>query len=418
MTELTKLFLSGFAVSQDDTKKISTENMMHWWLHSDSESPVDDFLTNVIPTIKTKTDNQEWNLDAYGAEKVFEVIMNQCFENTSSNGSSCILVNKIVSLAKLIIKWRSMSFLALKSQPWTTTFAPLPKDSLPRRTIHALMNQIIVRTKDYGILMEVFDVAVQVRDMAVVQAICKSIPAFQFEESCKYFIEGADDIRIEVLLKSGGKFFAALNAKHQNVQHGKRSYSLHETNSVIAFLFREITPQQWKLLRNKLKQKNFTIKQFLYALEAGNLAICKLMVEKDFPKFLENRVIYTQCLYALSNNNPTNEWMTILTHILAKCGNKKFTIDPLDAIKLLCTPFFKENKQLIIANTKWKHTINIDANIPFGLLTDRTIVQALDKAGVLEMWSKYLLRPKFKVFEFMKVDEEAVRLLGNHGLIF
>jgi hypothetical protein len=445
---------------------------MYKWLHNEADDPIiNHFLYEVLPTIQTDQDNAGWQIDQFGLSKAYEIVAQILCSNghpqsptTSQHGelstnakllldamklsykdedpnNPVIPVKKILDLANLLLNWTDrFAPIKLTSQNWRKHLAQYTDEPLPRNTVHAFLYQLYqhidydneTRPNFRNLFQEVFLTSVIIRDFKLARKIAETTFKLSEEDSLHYFFASEGFFKLLVLEKSADKFVAilrnVLKNKSGQIIVGKQKYQSADLYTIIAGVARFVDYPALKQLHTKLDIKRLSITEFIFATEAGNIKLCKAMVDDGFPEFIDRYEILSSILIALSNVGGDQlvtkvggdrELVTkVFDHVMAK-SSTSLHIKPIDAIEILSTAMLSEDRKMMIFNrTKWSNVLDPDITRSYKLSNDLWLVQLLLDKDVLSKWSHYPLPPKFNVLSNAKSDVKAVEILRIFGLIF
>ena len=181
---------------------------------------------------------------------------------------------------------------------------------------------------------------------------------------------------------------------------------------------RILTPKQMRWVQGVLNIDGWSMRQFNTAMAGGNLELVTEMIEDKFPKFISDSRILMDSLFALGANPCNEDWTPVCKYILSVVNDRRGPVKfrAMGATELMCTEFFSTKRGIISELTNWSD-LRVDPHRPYALLCDGTLCKLLRKNGILQLWSEKPHKPKFRIFPWMPVDNEALAILGEFNMI-
>jgi len=441
--------LNSFNCKKNGKNLRSLNKVFDYWLRVCPSSPDDDtdvepvieitnFLLNVLPKLKASNikNLNSFRIDAFGPKKVFEQVLIACMNNSLQN---LIEPDKVVELSKMILHWNNLDFFGLEDQPWCERFANTDFSDIQRKTIQALLNQLLTNIEPINdanavkvnrIYRTVFSIACDLQDIKLTKKVCALTQTlkFNYKESEEFFNKTSGEFRLIVLTKADTKFIRKLAKRYSSNTKIDNNSVDNDLVMQIESMARSISFEQLTSLHGLLHSPKYSdvpltvrITEFIFALEGGNISIAKAMCEQKLLSFAkEDMETFIHILFVLSDNSPTTDWIQVsefIYNFIREFYTKDPFLDPIDGIELMCKPFFESNRNLIMSITNWSKPLVPSITRHYAILNDEGLVHFLLEQRIIQNWTKEVNRAKFKIFPRFPTNFNVIKILKNFDLV-
>ncbi len=392
--------------------------LLYWWVKScPQEVALKHFLYEVFPTLKQE-DNGIWKLQAIGSQAAGDAIAMLLSDSKTKE-------EDMVKIIDISSHWIKSNYFTTSLIHWhkcnENCHMPCPIRVRCLEFIDKVTSSVVL-SKNENLGSQMCRIALLYGVIELCQDLRNTFNSFDFKESKSYFVKFTGKARFFVFQKMHPRARQELNEALTSENNaifkvGEQSYTSSESYVLFSNMASTLCVKEITWAHNVMSITKFSILEFTAALDGGNHGIILHMVKEKFPDFIRSQKLLTDLLYALSKNPYNDIWNEVCDYIFSVTDTKKITIDPADAIELMCTPFFSSIKNTIGNNTNWIKIPNIDGRRPYALLQDYDVVKLLEQNGILKIWSRSPRRPKFSVFSWAKSDAKCIAILKNFNLL-
>ncbi|MFS8159945.1 MAG: hypothetical protein ACMG6E_06990, partial [Candidatus Roizmanbacteria bacterium] len=350
-----------------------------------------------LPTINTRASQVKYALDMFGPKTVMKLIID-LFINQK--------VKRKDQLLELCRKWCSgkKPFLSFELGFWTEEHTTETKGHLIE--FIDIMSKACKGCK--SLMRELTVVSVKLNLESLADICSRTAEDFTEEEGDLLFKITSGKMRF-IVFRRLGKASKDKLASSIGVDRDTETF-----NSVCA-LAAYCTPKEMAWIHESLNINSYSVSEFIFALGAGNLPLVEDMISQKRPGFISKSNILTSILFAFGTNPQNEDWDPVAKYIF-EITQKDVTIRAHDAVELMCTEYFRTKRSLIAVKTNWDD-FRFDNSRAYGLICDGELCKLLEKNEVFKGWLNATYKPRFTLYPWMPVDQDAIRILSSYGLI-
>ena len=351
------------------------------------------FLVKTLPSIKTRAGAAKYALDNYGPRTAMTQLIKSCGESGYFH------------VPELLREWSRLK------KPFGSFDLPIWENMGKTDEREKLLEFIDMASKacrsNKKMMSELFVASVQIGSERLAHICSKNSSPLPEDQGDELFKLHKGKMQYYILSVMNDTSKARLFSSIENRDS--------EIFNDIAAMAKFLNPKELAWVHSVVGIGRYSIAEFIFALDSGNLELVSDMILLEHPKFISKANILTNILFALGRNPYNADWAAVWKYINS-IVQRDVKIRGNDTIELMCTEFFSRKRGLLINLVDWQDT-KIDQSRAYGVICDETLCELLDKNGVLSGWSTLQSVPKFRIYPWMPINTKAIDILTKYDYI-